>query len=66
MVRDSTSHNGSIHNFSGKNSQKYELHILSEIGQINTFGSDTFIKSSLKHKENEEKLKMDYVYLLTT
>ena len=36
-------------------------HASSEIGQIYTFGSDTSMKSSLKHKENEEKFKMDSI-----
>ena len=36
-------------------------HAISEIGQINTFGSDISMRSSLVHKENEEKFKIDSI-----
>ena len=51
-----------IYIFGHKNGPRCSLdHASSEIGQINTFGSDTFMKSSLKYKENEPKFEMDSI-----
>jgi len=55
-------HKCMIYIFCYKNWPRLSLdHASSEIGQIDAFGSVTFMKSSLKHKENEEKFKMDSI-----